>query len=63
MAAVGAGVHPDLGSAVSAMVSPAPIVRPRPEVTEQYTGVYSRVFRSGLGELLGLARELDRLRR
>ena len=63
VASVGAGVHPDLGSAVAAMVKPAPMVRPRADVTARYDAMYERVFQSGLGELLGLARQLDRLRR
>ena len=63
VAAVGAGVFPDLDAAVSAMVTPAPIVRPRPEVTARYEAVFGGVFQSGLTELLGMARELDRLRR
>lgn len=63
VASVGAGVHPDLTAAVGAMVKPAPIVRPRPDVTAKYDAMYGTVFQSGLTELLGMARQLDRLRR
>jgi sugar (pentulose or hexulose) kinase len=63
VASVGGGVHADLSSAVAAMVKPAPVVRPRREFTERYDALYGQIFQSGLTELLGMARALDRLRK
>ncbi len=63
VASVGSGLHADLSSAVAAMVKPPPVVRPRREITERYDRLYGQVFQSGLTELLGMARALDRLRR
>ena len=63
VASVGTGLWPDLAAATSAMVRPAPVVRPRLDVTARYDRLYQGVYQSGLTELLGLAGALDRLRR
>lgn len=63
VAAVGGGLHPDMGAAVAAMVPEAPVVQPDPGRAAIYRRIYDEVFAVGAEETKGLSRALARLRR
>lgn len=63
LAAVGAGIHPDLPTAVKEMTRPGRVFEPRPETAAVYGALYHEVYRRLYPRLRPLYRAIYRLPR